>query len=640
MRVAIISNLSNGIGLETEYRLLRAYLETLGHEVVGLQYDAPAPDDLPQFDLSISLETVSRHLLHVAPVNWLFVNPEWFAQDLIPVVKKHFQKVFAKTIEAQRIIGELFPDKVCYCGFLSRDQYDPEIGRERKFLHVGGNGALRNTTAILDAWRWTKDGEPIGAELTIVSQKLKGMELPPGVTVLERVSEEELKHLQNSYAFHLYPSGTEGYGQSLHEAMSVNATILVTEAPPMSEIASAAAFVPSTGTSSFGLATVHEVSALDVHAAVKGMLRLENLAISWQNPPREEWRQDNELFKESFAEHLSELNKSLVRESMIGNTYGHNIFDNSHRREFIGQRRVAFLGNFAHSFCTESDLAWSFEHLGHEVVRVAEDKGSIQELQAAVLDADMFLWVHTHGWDNVADLEMSGFLGWLRDRRIPSVFYHLDKYWQIPDREERIGVDPCWQCDYVYTADGGFQQEFISRGVNHRWLPPAVVERAVHHGFPRGDLRCDVAFVGAYNSYHREYPFRIKMIDSLKLKYGPRFKLFEGVREGQLNDVYASAKVVVGDSIFAGTPFYWSDRLPETCGRGGFLLFPRIEGMTIPCATYAPQDLDDLIEQIDRWLELPAERRAIVEECMEHVRQNDTYTHRVREVLRVVFGGD
>ena len=103
MRIAIISNISNGIGLEVEYKLLRAFLEELGHQVHGLQYDAPLPEDLPACDLGISLETVSRHLLSAAPTHWLFPNPEWFANDLIPVVKRHFSKVLTKTREAQRI---------------------------------------------------------------------------------------------------------------------------------------------------------------------------------------------------------------------------------------------------------------------------------------------------------------------------------------------------------------------------------------------------------------------------------------------------------------------------------------------------------------------------------------------------------
>ena len=484
MRIAICSNINGGLGLQCEYQLLRAYLEELGHEVHGLQYDAPLPENFPVCELSISLETVSRHLFSVAPIRWLWVNPEWFTQDLIPVVKRNFVKVFAKTNEAQRILEGIFPGMTFCLGFLSRDQYDPTIARERRFLHVGGNSSLRNTTAITDAFRWKQNGEGIGAELTIISQKLKGVELPANVTVLERVSEEELKRLQNSHAFHLHPSGTEGYGAALHESLSVNAAILTVDGPPMNEIACVSAWVRPTGKSSFGLATIYEVSAIDIHVAAKKMLEMELLPIAWETPPRVEWENDNELFKDILKSHLDGLRPEIVA---TGPTRVH--------REFVGQKRIAFLGNFSHSFCTESDLAWSLEHLGHEVIRVPEDKSTIQELQGAVCDADLFMFVHTHGWQVAPDEEMFRFMECLKERGIPSVGYHLDRYWGIPEREERIGKTPFWKCSHLFTADGGNQEKFLERGVNHHYLQPAVVERGVHYGFPRGDLFCDVGFV-------------------------------------------------------------------------------------------------------------------------------------------------
>lgn len=101
--------------------------------------------------------------------------------------------------------------------------------------------------------------------------------------------------------------------------------------------------------------------------------------------------------------------------------------------------------------------------------------------------------------------------------------------------------------------------------------------------------------------------------------------------------MYASAKVCIGDHIFAGVPKYWSDRLPDAAGRGAFLIYPRTEGMTIPVSTYKAQDLRDLGEQIDRWLDRPVERRALVAECMEHIREHDTYTRRVRKIIETVF---
>jgi hypothetical protein len=282
-------------------------------------------------------------------------------------------------------------------------------------------------------------------------------------------------------------------------------------------------------------------------------------------------------------------------------------------------------------------LAWSFEHEGHIVTRLQENEVDRKAFDK-VYDCDMFLWVKTPGWLKLSDVEMYYFLGTLRVAEIPSVGFHLDRFWGIPEREELIGKTPFWSLDHVFTADGGNQDGFKKRKVNHHWLPPGVVERGCHYGTPREEYRCDVGFVGATEGYHPCYPFRQQMIEFLREKYRSRFKTFSGVREQQLNDVYASVKVCVGDSIFAGAPKYWSDRLPETCGRGGFLVYPNVKGMTIPAPSYSPQNLDALTYLIDWYLTHPEQRRKDQRRAFEHVRKHDTYTQRVRTILKKVFG--
>ena len=220
---------------------------------------------------------------------------------------------------------------------------------------------------------------------------------------------------------------------------------------------------------------------------------------------------------------------------------------------------------------------------------------------------------------------------------IPTIGFHLDRYWGLnilDGREDGIGNTPWWQCDFVFTADGGNQERFKARGVRHVWLPPGVVERGVHYGRFRPEFDCDVAFVGSRN-YHPEYPFRGELISWLEITYGKRFKLITGVREGDLNDAYASAKVVVGDSCFAGEPYYWSDRVPETVGRGGYLIHPFSEGMHAGyCLPYV--GLEHLRQQIEDSLELPEMRRKWVRYQMEIVRQHETYSQRVQTILETV----
>jgi hypothetical protein len=94
--------------------------------------------------------------------------------------------------------------------------------------------------------------------------------------------------------------------------------------------------------------------------------------------------------------------------------------------------------------------------------------------------------------------------------------------------------------------------------------------------------------------------------------------------------------LVVGDSCFAGSPRYWSDRVPEVLGRGGFLIFPRTPGLEIPdLVTYNPGDINDLIKKIDYWLDetRDQERKEIVKKTQAWVKENETYTQRMKFVL-------
>lgn len=628
MRIAICSNLTNGIGLEREYRLLCEFLQSLAHNVFGVQYDAPLHDYAERADLMISLETVARHLLPIAPMHWWFPNPEWCTSDLLPVVDRHFQKIFTKTREAQRIFEPLFPERVFYVGFLVRDQFDATIFRKRQFLHVGGNGSLRNTQAVLDAWKWKHKGKGIDAQLTVVS-RIAGLNLSdfppdvPPVKFFKEVSEEELKRLQNSCLYHLQPSATEGFGHSLRESVTCGAILLTTDAAPMNEV-DAQYRVPSVGTGKFNMATTHEVSAISIHAAVQDMLASEptDYKPDAPNPVLEQ----NEYFRNSFAQHVAAVDPSKPIPKW--------------KRRLEGVKSIAFLGNFRHTFSTESDLAWSFEFDGHEVIRMQENEIGLRGLEQA-LHADMFLWVRTPDWLRVPDDEMYRFLERLHSAGVPSVGYHLDKFFQIPERETLIGKIPFWKCEHVFTADGAHANEFTKRGVRHHWMLPGVVLRGCYPGVPQPDLRVDVGFVGTVEGYHDIYPERVELIRFLEGAFGNRFRVFSGYREGRLNDLYASVKVCIGDSIFANqgkSPKYVSDRATETQGRGGVLVHPRVEGVNFPgWITHEPGNFDDLARKVEELLLHGDVRRAVRDIGMWDVARNHNYCKRIETILETVF---
>ncbi len=308
-------------------------------------------------------------------------------------------------------------------------------------------------------------------------------------------------------------------------------------------------------------------------------------------------------------------------------------------------RTIAYRGNWHVPWTTESHVTAALEGLGHRVVRLQEDKVNWAQCRAAAQRADLFLWQKTWTIDPRGGHAM---LKMLRERGIPSVSFHLDRYIGL-GREAQLADDPFWRTDLVFTADGGHDDEFAAYGINHIWLPPAVHEaecrlaRADRRRFPH-----PVVFVGSHPYPHTEWrPYRDLLIASCTTRYGSSFAVWPGrggaIRGRDLAALYASAEIVVGDSCLnGGIRKYWSDRIPETLGRGGFLIHPEVAGMEDwyedgrDLRTYPLDDFDTLHRLIDRYRKHPKERAKIATQGRGTVLGRDTYRHRMVAMLDAV----
>jgi hypothetical protein len=302
--------------------------------------------------------------------------------------------------------------------------------------------------------------------------------------------------------------------------------------------------------------------------------------------------------------------------------------------------KICMLGNFRHVFCTESHHKWSWENLGHQVIALQEGEATTDAVWAACQDPDVkiFQWTHSHGFGFPGSIPVEDLIRRIKARGIKTFSYHLDIYFglsALDRREQNLGQHPSFRLDYFFSTDGRPNLPWKAKGINHVYMPPGVVAYGCTKGQFNQSLATDIAFVGS-RGYHPEYPFRQNLISQLERVYGRQFRVFSGYREASLNSLYASCKIIVGDHCFAGIPKYWSDRLPETCGRGGFLLYPKTEGMTIPTATYEAGNLVDLYNRIAYFLNHPQEREAIRDAAFEHVKKHDTYTNRLQEILQVM----
>ena len=312
--------------------------------------------------------------------------------------------------------------------------------------------------------------------------------------------------------------------------------------------------------------------------------------------------------------------------------------------------RAAFLGNWGVDYTSESHHAKSLEELGVEVIRLQEPKARASELVEAIAQSQLFIWVHTHGWDTPGMLEVLDYAKW---RKVPVVTYHLDAYMQIPDRWARYQTDPYMLAlDHFFTVDQ-CQADWLNANttVKGHYLPPGVYGAECYISDEPSPYANDVAFVGSYG-YHGSYPMRPTLIDWLRRQYGSRFTHAGGgssigtVRGDDLNRLYANTKVVVGDSYICDPDYpgkYWSDRVPETLGRGGMLLAPRVYGLAEQftdrehLVMYEWGNFGQLRALIDYYVSHNAEREQIRKAGHEHVKNTATYKHRWESILETVL---
>ena len=308
--------------------------------------------------------------------------------------------------------------------------------------------------------------------------------------------------------------------------------------------------------------------------------------------------------------------------------------------------RVLQIGNVGQNsseYSTENDLRRTLESMACDVLPLHE-RGLGWAALGQALDRhhpDWCLWTTTPSWSLAPEVART-FLATCRARAIPVVGLHLDLWRGLRERHSGFNSHPYFGLDYLLTPDGSpaAELEWKRRGVNHVWSPPGILEASCYLAPADQRQAHDVIFVGALG-YHEEHPRR-QLLEWLAYRYGLRFKLYEhssAMRGHRLNVLYASARVVAGDSCFAGRPGwegYWSDRLPETLGRGGRLVFPQVVDLPadLPCRTYRAGDFDDLGEKIEDALttsdtEAHAERLSGVAWAL----AGHTYRHRVEAII-------
>jgi hypothetical protein len=310
---------------------------------------------------------------------------------------------------------------------------------------------------------------------------------------------------------------------------------------------------------------------------------------------------------------------------------------------------IVFLGNFEVEYSSENHHAKSLESLGHTVVKLQERVAMTEVILRHALNSDLFIWVHTHGWKTTGKITMDSVLARLNKAGVPTMTYHLDLWFGL-DRQTDLSKDNFYKTiGHFFTVDKLMADWFNENTqVKGHFIPAGVYDKEcyIHQDYTQESFENDIIFVGS-KRYHHEYPYRPKLIEYLKKTYGKRFLHVGGdgdtgtIRGEALNRMYAKSKIGIGDSlnINFNYPYYTSDRLFESTGRGGFTIYPRIKGLEEyfedgkDIVFYEHGNLEDLSNKIDKYLADDAEREKIRMAGHERTKNEHTYINRWSSIM-------
>lgn len=313
---------------------------------------------------------------------------------------------------------------------------------------------------------------------------------------------------------------------------------------------------------------------------------------------------------------------------------------------------IVFLGNFEVPYSSENHHVKSLEALGHNVMKLQERIMPAEKIYNRTIGfgADLFIWVHTHGWETPGNMVMTDILDKFHQRGIKTMTYHLDLWFGL-ERQKDLENDNFYKTiGHFFTVDKLMADWFNENtDVEGHFLTAGVYDREcyLHSAYDKNNFDYDVIFVGS-KRYHHEYPYRPELIDFLRATYGSRFLHVGGdgdtgtIRGDDLNRIYARSKIAIGDTLNIGFnyPYYTSDRLFESTGRGGFTIYPRIVGLEEyfedgkEIVFYEHGNFEDLKKKIDYYLEHDQEREAIRLAGQIRTVSEHTYKHRWKTILK------
>ncbi|RCU45149.1 glycosyltransferase family 1 protein [Corallincola holothuriorum] len=191
-----------------------------------------------KYTIMVHIQRINPLLAMRAKKNFLIPNQEWFSKSSVPLISL-VDEVLTKSRYAEGIFKKI-KCKTSYLGFTSggpsRTSLLPLNQNPIRYLHRGGNSANRGTKTLINLWSKHPDWPPL--TVLIGSHRLPDIAIPANVEIITKfLTEEEFAALMAAHPFHIHPTMVEGYGLTMSEGIAMGCVPIVTDAPPMNEIA-------------------------------------------------------------------------------------------------------------------------------------------------------------------------------------------------------------------------------------------------------------------------------------------------------------------------------------------------------------------------------------------------------------------
>lgn len=288
--------------------------------------------------------------------------------------------------------------------------------------------------------------------------------------------------------------------------------------------------------------------------------------------------------------------------------------------------KIALVGKFT-KLHDEEYIARAFESLGHEVKRIPQHHNAFDiTLALSTFRPKVLLYCK---WNPPQDVWRMILI--LKREGMKTICWLFDLYFGY-QREYQVRNMPFFRSDHVFTTDGGHQKEFVNMGIKHQCLRQGIFSKECVL-LPFKKPKYDVIFVGSDNPM---YQSRTDIVMEIGAKWFGQ-KNTDDKRGMELNELYAESKIVIGDSFYS--PHYWSNRVVETLGRGGFLIHQDVPGLKElypDLVTYERGNVNQLKEKIAYYLTNEKERREIIKKNFERVREHHTAEIQCKTLLELI----